>query len=113
MNTTINIITAICFALLTMGALYVIVSCIVKKRPERIAFVRGFKKGKCLLIFLAAIPLLFLGYWYKGNTVLDAIFAALTHDVEMIVLKFKLDNIQGLMNANLFYKITCIIVACW
>lgn len=114
MNTTITIITAICFALLTIGVLYVVVACILKKRPERIAFIRSFKKGKCLVIFLVAIPLLFLGYWYKGNTVIDAILAAITHDVELVVLKFKLDNIKGLLDADLFYRITmyycCVLV---
>lgn len=70
-----NIITAICFALLTISALYVLISIFtkVKVRAEIIDFIRSFKKGKCIAIFLIAIPLLSLGYIFDGVSVINGI----------------------------------------
>ena len=111
---TINVITAICLALLTFEAIYVVINTIIKKRPERIAFIRSFKKGKCVAIFLIAIPLFLLGHIYSGIEVGTAIFSAITHVVGLVVLMFDLKNVAALLDANLFYKITvyycCVLV---
>lgn len=106
--TLINIITAICFAFLTLEAGAVIVYLIYKRndRSERIAFIRSFKRGKCIAILLTAIPLIFLGYWFKSENFYDSFLNAITHVVELVVLKFDLGKIQELIDANLFYKIT-------
>lgn len=112
--TTINIITAICFALLTIEVIYVFINIIVKKRSERIAFIRSFKKGKCIAIFLVSIPLFCLGYVYSGINIFESILAAISHVIGLVVLKFGLDDIPSLINANPFYKITvyycCVLV---
>jgi len=114
MNIVINTITAICLALLTLEVIYVIVNTIVKKRTERIAFIRSFKKGKCVAIFLISIPLFFLGYLDLGINVFESILSSITHVAGLVVLKFNLDDISALLNANLFYKITvyycCVLV---
>lgn len=114
MNTVVNIITAICLSLLTLEVIYVIVKISVKKRAERIAFIRSFKKGKCIAIFFIAIPLFFLGYWDSGVNVFESILAAVSHVIGLVVLKFGLEDIPGLLSTNLFYKITvyycCVLV---
>lgn len=109
-----NAITAICFGLLTLSAIYVIVSVICKKRADRITFIRGFKRGKCIAIFLIAIPLLSLGYIFDGATVIDGILSAISHVVDFVVLKFNVSKVGALADADLFYKITlyycCVLV---
>lgn len=109
-----NIITAICFALLTFSGLYVIISIICKNRADRISFVRSFKKGKCIAIFLVAIPLLCIGYLYAGASFVDGILNAISHVVDFVVLKFSISKVSALLESNLFYKITiyycCILV---
>lgn len=114
MTIAINTVTAICFALLTLAVVYVIASIVMRNRPERIAFIRSFKKGKCVAIFLIAVPLFFLAYFYVNPNFFDSLFSAITHVVGLVVLKFKLDDVPELLSANLFYKITvyycCVLV---
>lgn len=114
MNIAINTITAICMALLTAAVIYTVTCLIVKKRQERIAFIRSFKKGKCVAIFLIAIPLFCLGYLYSGVNVIESIFTSITHVAGLVVLKFNLHDIPELLGYNLFYKITvyycCVLV---
>lgn len=109
-----NIIIAICFALLTLSGLYVIISIICKSRMDRISFVRSFKKGKCIAIFIVAIPLLCLGYLYAGASFIDGVLNAISHVVDFVVLKFSISKVGALLEANLFYKITiyycCVLV---
>ena len=57
-----NVVTAICFALLTAGVLFVIINLCIKDRASRIAFLRSFKKGKCAIVFIAEMPLYFIGH---------------------------------------------------
>ncbi|MGN0807843.1 MAG: hypothetical protein ACI4MN_05315 [Candidatus Coproplasma sp.] len=112
--TVYNIITAICLALLTASALYVIISIILKNRADRIDFIRSFKRGKCIAVFLIAIPLLSIGYIYNDGAVIDGILNGITNVIDFVVLKFKIDEVAALMSANLFYKITvyycCVLV---
>jgi len=113
--TTVNIISAICLTLLTIAVLYVVISFFVKDREGRINFVRNFKKGKCLAVFIVAIPLFYLGYFYKGTNLIESFFGSVTHVVGLVVLKFELGKIQLLLDENIFYRITvyycCVIVA--
>lgn len=113
--TTINIITALCFAALTLLILYFIISFIIKNRADRISFIRSFKKGKCVAIFIIAIPLILIGYWYSGMSIIRSFLTAIPHVISFVVLKYDLDKISSLIEANIFYRITtyycCILVA--
>lgn len=112
--TVYNIITAICFALLILCIIYVVITIATKRRADRIEFIRGFKRGKCILIFLIAIPLLCLGYMYDGANFFDGILNSISHVIDFVVLKFGLSKVETLLEANLFYKITvyfcCVLV---
>ncbi len=112
--TAINIVTAVCLVLFTAGVVYVCVNIFRKNRSQRISFIRGFKKGKCVAIFISAIPLLCLGYVYDGIEIFESILTAISHAIGLVVLKFGLDDIQTLIDANLFYRITvyycCVLV---
>lgn len=112
--TVYNVITVICFALLTLSVAYVIYSFITKTRADRISFIRGFKKGKCIAVFLVALPLISIGYIYDGANVLDGVLSGLAHVIDFVVLKFNLNKINALIASNLFYRITvyycCILV---
>ncbi len=110
----INIITSICFALLTLSVLYVILSFVLKNRADRISFIRGFKRGKCIAVFLVSIPLLSIGYVYNGMSVLDGILNAIPHVIDLVFLKFNIDNVSALMGVSDIYRITvyycCVLV---
>lgn len=103
---TINLITAICFAILTAEVLYVAVSLIVKNRAARIAFLRSFKKGKCAVVYFSAIPLFCIGHIYAGANFIPAFFNAVNQIINLVVLKYSTSSVQLLVDANVFYKIT-------
>lgn len=109
-----NVVTAICFTLLTVAVIYTAVSFAVKSREDRIAYLRSFKKGKCAVVLVLAIPLFCIGFMYGGADFLTAFFKAVGNTVNLVVLKYSLSDISALMKADLFYKITvyycCILV---
>lgn len=101
-----TVVTAICFALLTAELLYFAISIAVKDRAGRIAFLRGFKKGKCIVVYFSAIPLFCIGHLYAGQDFFEAFFGAVNQIVNLVVLKYSTSTVQALMSASLFYKIT-------
>ena len=101
-----DVFTALCFALFTAEVLFVAVNIFVKKRPERIAYVRGFKKGKCLVIYFTALPLYFMGYIYAGADFANALIGTIGEASKLVVLNYSLEPIQALAAANPFFKVT-------
>ncbi len=101
-----HIVTAICFALLTAEVLYVIISYFRRNRSGRIAFVRSFKRGKCAVVYLSVIPLFFIGVLFSGRDVLESLLLSITKSVELVVLKYDVNVVKALIDADLFYKIT-------
>ncbi len=101
-----TVITAICLLVLILEVIFVIVSIITKKRSQRIKFIRSFKKGKCAVIFLTAIPLYCIGHIYKGSGFLKAFFSSLSEIFSLVVLKYDIKNLEALMNANSLYNFT-------
>ena len=102
----IRFVTILCFSVLILELLIVLVNIFMKKRAHRIAFLRSFKRGKCAIIFLTAVPLYFIGYLYAGKGFLNAFFSAVGDIINMVVLKFNIGNIEKLMQADAFYSFT-------
>ena len=102
-----NVVTVACLALLTVEVIYVLLNIIFRPRAERITFVRGFKNGKCAIIYIIAVPLYWIGHYYngKGNT-LDAFFDAIKSIIELVVLKYDRPSIAALMQNNTLYAVT-------
>lgn len=101
----VNIVTAVCLAGLLAELLYFVIALAVKKRAERISFIRGFKKGSCVIVYLITLPLFFLGYWYAGDGVLNSLFEAISDIVYLVILNYNLTGISLLLSSNLFYSI--------
>ena len=107
-----NIVTAICFAVTCLFLILNLISYFSKNREGRIAFIRGFKKGKCFIIYLLALPLYFIGRMYTengflsgANNVLNAIFYSIEDVTNLVVLWFRLESITPLMNESVFYSV--------
>ncbi len=102
-----NVVTVICLSLLAIEALYVLLNVIFRPRAERISFVRGFKNGKCAIIYIIAVPLYWIGHYYKGvGNALDAFFDAIKSIIELVVLKYDRPSIAALMQDNTLYAVT-------
>lgn len=102
----ITVVTAVCLGVLGLEALGVIASVIAKDRADRISFIRGFKKGKCAIIYITAIPLYCMGHLYNGEGFLEAFFRAVNKIINLVVLKYDLGTIEALMQDNVLYRFT-------
>ena len=101
-----NIITVACLVVLAAEALAVVFALFTKKRAERIAFLRSFKKGKCSIIFITAIPLYVIGHIHGGENLLQAFFTSISEIIGLVVLKYDLDSLRALMDASTLYTVT-------
>ena len=101
-----QLVTICCLVILSLELLFVITNVALKKRPERIAFLRSFKKGKCAIIYVTAIPLYCAGFMYGGQSFLPAFFNSINKIVQLVVLRYDIGSIQGLMQANPLYNFT-------
>lgn len=103
---TVNIVTIVCLAVLCLELLSVFVNIVAKKRADRIAFLRGFKRGTFALIYVTAIPLYCLGHIYAGKSFLDAFFSAVHKIINLVVLKYETESIALLMSKSELYSVT-------
>ena len=62
-----NVVTALCLiALVSIIASTVLRLCL-SSRADRLKYLKNFKKGKFALIYIAALPLYYIGYLYGGT----------------------------------------------
>ena len=102
----IKLVTISCLAILIIELIAVLVNIVLKKRPECIAFLRSFKKGKCAIIYITAIPLYCVGNMYAGQSFLNAFFGAINKIVTLVVLRYDTGSIQALMQDYPLYNFT-------
>ena len=100
----VNVVTIICLIILFLELLAVIINVVLKERAERIAFLRSFKKGKCAIIYVTALPLYCMGHIYSGQAFLPAFFSAVSKIIGLVVLKYDISSVQDLMQVNSLYN---------
>ena len=61
------------------------------RRRNRINYLRSFKRGKGLIFYFIAIPLLFIGILYSGSSPILAITTTIARVIDLLVLKYKAD----------------------
>ncbi len=103
---TANIVTVICLAVLCIELAGVVLNVITKSRADRIAFLRGFKKGAFALIYVTAIPLYCTGHMYAGSNFLEAFFSAISKIIGLVVLRYDMSSISLLMSESGIYSFT-------
>ncbi len=106
-----NIVSILC--LLAMGAIVLTITTklIVFDRSDRINYVRNFKKGKCAIIYLIAVPLFFLSNFYGGKAAFESLLDAVSKAVYLIALKYDTANVAPLANVCPIFKValyTCL-----
>lgn len=111
-------------SLLALAVLGVIVlGCVInflrKTRAERIEFIRTFKKGSCVIIYIVAIPLYFFGLLYekqvagKAPELLLTLFDSVRKSLSLVVLSYDISSVQSLADDNDLFRIamyTCFVV---
>lgn len=97
-----SVVSWLCIVVLAGMAIYPAVKFCTLRRAERIAFIKNFKKGKCAIVYLAAIPLFCMAYLYDGKTSGFAVFMAITKSVQLVVLKYDLSF--ALLAVNAYFR---------
>lgn len=87
-NMVYNIISALCIATMLAYVVYLIVKFCRCNRAEKIEFIKNFKKGKCAVIYVVALPLYFIANLFAEKTVVASVFEAISKSVQLVVLKF-------------------------
>lgn len=101
-----SVVSILCLVIMAIGLCSVVVSLATKNRADKITYIRGFKKGKGVLIYVVAIPLLWVGHTYGGATVIDGFFGAVRRVVELVVLKYDVSPVQALFDQSPLYATT-------
>ncbi len=99
-----TLVTALCLIVLIAEVCSVMWRFARGNRPERITFLRSFKKGKCIIIFLTSIPLYCAGHLYAGQDFLHAFFLAIHKIANLVMLKYDVSSIDALMQAHTLYR---------
>ena len=105
----VNVVSIICCAIFAIVGLFVVAKIVfkmVKDRKEAISYIRSFKKGKCALILLPVFALYWVGFYHSDGNVIRAFYASIENALGFLVMKYDLDDIDALMQANALYKHT-------
>ena len=102
----IMLVTAICFAVLSVGFVSGLPRVFTRNRQKRITYLRSFKKGRFAVIYATAFPLCFIGRFFVEKKLFESFFGAIADVFEIVVLKYDFESISALLNADDFYKAT-------
>lgn len=103
-----NAISCICiFALLAIAVGFILAYVLIRKRSplKAVDFIRKFKKGNCAIVYLAVIPLYWIGHIYAGEDAFRSLFSAINETVSLVVLCYSTDSIELLMQDSGIYTV--------
>lgn len=104
--TVYHIITLACLVFLLAIAAGYTLAIAKKQREQRIDFIRKFKKGNCIVVYFAAIPLFLMESLYLGETFLSSLFRAIDQTMGLVVLRFDTSALASLMAASRLFTVT-------
>lgn len=99
----ISVISIVCTAIMLVMVVRLVVKFYHLNRTERIEYVKSFKKGKCILINLVAVPLYLLAGLDAGKGTGEAILYSISKSIGLVVLSFEIPF--KLIGQNIFYGI--------
>jgi len=102
----VNVIISICLIFIVSIFFYILYKLFIPNYENKYIYLRDFKKGSFLLVYISIIPLYYLGIKYNGETIIKAFLLALEKSISLFALKFDNQVIVNLIEANTFYKIT-------
>lgn len=105
MTTAIIIVTTLCLAGMAWLVASTIFNIVSKDREQRLKYYRNYKKGNFLLIYLIAIPLFFLAFYYDSHQVALSFFESIKSSVDLVVLKITYNDTAMLMQDNAYFNV--------
>lgn len=79
-------------------------------REGRLRLVKGYAKGRFVLIYIVAVPLFMMAFLYEGAGVIASIFGAVEESVNLVVLKLDYGVIASLAESDSYYFATMVIL---
>lgn len=98
-----TVVSVVCIAIMVTLVIYLVVKFCRCNRAEKIEFIKNFKKGKCAIIYVVAIPLIMMSDIYSGLDIGRAFFDAISEAVQLVVLKY--DVSLKLMQINIVFAV--------
>lgn len=102
----INVITSLCLVYMIGIVGYFIYKLCNNNREGRLKFIKGFSKGKFVMIYFVAVPLYWMAQVHEGVPVGGAFLNAIRYTIEIVIVKFNYSATDVLMNDSLFFRIT-------
>ncbi len=110
----ISLISLLCIAIMLGLVAYLVVKFLRYNRAEKIEFIKNFKKGRCAIIYLVAIPLYFIADYCAGKSLGFCIFDSISKAVYLVVLKYDVSvaliGENAVFAAALYLCLTLVIV---
>ena len=101
--------TIACLVFLALLPLYVATILLLKSRrgrQEAVAYIRGYKKGNCAVVYFPALLLYWMGLCEGGWKVGAAFFKAIPQTLSLVVLSYNTEDIADLMARDNLYRFT-------
>lgn len=108
-----NIVSILCLLIMVWIVTAITVKIIKLKRPDKITYIRNFKKGKCAIIYVVAVPLFFISNLFMGLNVFESAMDGLSSSVNLIALKFDESSVSALATESTIYSVaiyTCLVL---
>lgn len=101
-----DVVSLVCLAVMVGIVATVLTRLIILKRPERIKYIRNFKKGQAAIIYIVAVPLYCMSLIYIKRPFFEALLDAISKSVYLIALKFDTTNVAALAKESFIFKFT-------
>ncbi len=104
------IVITICLVYMLLLVASFIVKLLKSNRKERLKMVRGYAKGRFVLIYICAIPLFFLAMRFTGAGLLESLIESVQSSVELVVLKLEFEIVSALVEKDLYFAIVVLLL---
>lgn len=108
-----NAVSVLCLIIMLV-IVYNVASKIIKyNRPDKISYIRNFKKGKCAVIYVVAVPLFFMANLFSGSNAFESLIDGLNYSINLIALKFDASTVKALGAESVIFNVsvyTCLVL---
>ncbi|MBR7095184.1 MAG: hypothetical protein IKC73_03095 [Clostridia bacterium] len=101
-----RLVTYFCAAFLLAIVAVVAYRTVTLPRPDRIAYVRNFKKGKCAIVYVVAVPLFLINNLHVGKTFFEALLDGISKAIYLIALKYDTSSVAALAGVLPEFRVT-------
>lgn len=106
----VNLVCSLCLIYMVALVASYAIKCARLNRVDRLKMLKGYAKGRFILIYICAIPLFLIACLHDGNHFIEAVFSAVQGSVELVVLKFEFERIATLVADNLYFAFVVVIL---